>query len=274
MVVFWQHCGQIWYHATMNTLHLDERIGVLGDVHGNPAFLHTMFAWFRRQGVRDVVQVGDFWYYTGRDLMKLERMTRKAGVRLYFMDGNHEDFRFLGAAVNRPSPTPLGERVTYLGRGTRGLIGETSFVAMGGAVSTDRMFRTAGTDWFSEETLTDEDVQHGKQGVPVDVLFSHDLAKDVHTANLSRDILDTSTTVDVAEYHLRMNTIFRYHAPSMVFHGHYHHHYVEEVETVYGTSHRVVGMGADISMRGAAVILNEDLDIEATYHRARYGRSS
>src|SRR5699024_1896602 len=104
--------------------------------------------------------------------------------RLLFLDGNHENFRFLGSLIHRPGVWRLNPLMGYMGRGTPLTIGGLRAVAVGGAVSRDRYLsgrdglgnrirpRVTGKDWWPEEALAAVDVTNAAKVGPVDVLLS------------------------------------------------------------------------------------------------------
>lgn len=78
-------------------LHSAPRSGLLGDVHGELGQILDAIRGFARQGVRVVVQVGDFGFlWPRRDhraaLNRITKALRERGMSLYWLDGNHEDF--------------------------------------------------------------------------------------------------------------------------------------------------------------------------------------
>lgn len=223
---------------------LPSRIGVLGDVHDDLGFLFSAFDWFSKNGVEHIIQLGDYWAYDGTSRpTKVNRRAAQYGVHLYFIDGNHEGYNYLlPEMVHSTAPWTMGEHVTYLSRGLRGTVGSKSFLAMGGAVSTDKHYRTEGKHWWADETLNDTDVVHGTTGDPVDYFFSHDIARDCLNAHTVRAVHDAETEASLHEFRRRMNEVYRYHSPSMVFHGHYHVHYIETVHPYSAGPTTMVGL--------------------------------
>lgn len=244
-----------YFTRSDNPVRLPATVGLLGDVHGNMKFLVAALAWFRKRGVDYVVQVGDFWIYEGHERVKLNRVCYNAGIHLYFIDGNHENFSIL--PQNTATPWSLGSNVTYLSRGSYGMIGNSTFLAMGGAVTTDQERRTMNEDWWAEENLTDQDVEHGTQGTPVDIMFTHDIPNDCRTEYTHGATFSEIVVAQQSDYATRMNEIYRYNSPNVLVHGHYHKHYTETVDTYSGITTHLIGMGADVSLNGAACIINE-----------------
>lgn len=252
----------------MTDVKLESTLGLLGDVHGTASFIHDSFSWFKKNGIHDVVQMGDFWFYDPRELIKLSRMAKRFEINFHFIDGNHENFAFLTKKTDEfrdeegnPTPVILSEQVTYMPRGIRGTVGDKSFLAMGGAVSVDQIKRTAGKDWFPEENLTPQDVHVGTQGDPVDIMFTHDLPLECRSEHTVGKVFDEIVEANLVDYNVHMNAIYRYHQPDLLVHGHYHKFYTENVLNYSNKEHKVIGLGADISRRGSAVIINSDLEL-------------
>lgn len=91
----------------------------VGDIHGNirdveKAILHAL-----RNGVKTVIQVGDFWAYSSRsERDKIDRIVRRLchqfatspdDFKFIFIDGNHEDFPYLSheTIIAGDMPRPL-----------------------------------------------------------------------------------------------------------------------------------------------------------------------
>lgn len=213
----------------MLTLALPSRIGVLGDVHGDMASLiRGGFQVARKHGITHIVQVGDFWLYDPRDLAKIDRQAALHGIEaLWFYDGNHEDFTTLDDRVDRPGGHRMSEVLTYLGRGTRFIVGRRSAVALGGAASTDRLHnaknRIEGKGWWAREAITEQDARAASYGGNVDILFSHDVSNEgMYTHGLSYRSTDTITEVAERDSRQNLSQVERAVDPSLVVHGHFH----------------------------------------------------
>lgn len=249
-------------------IQLDNRVGLMGDAHGSGQFIFNSFSWFHKRGVKDVVQLGDFWYYEPLELVKLSRMAKKFDINFHFIDGNHEFFPFLNEKAEeakidgKPQPVELWEKVTYLPRGVRGSIGDKTFLAMGGAVSIDREYRVMGESWFFEEVPSKEDVDNGTIGDPVDILLTHDIPNECRSPYTVNKFFGEGIEADKRLYNDRITEVYRYHQPELVAHGHYHKFYEEEITNYSGREHKVIGLGADIALRGSVVIIGSDLSLE------------
>ena len=81
----------------VETLSTATRIGVLGDLHGDMEHALSVCARMHERGVHTLVVLGDFGFIWPRrnwgiDLSKLSRRLAARQQRLFFCDGNHEDF--------------------------------------------------------------------------------------------------------------------------------------------------------------------------------------
>lgn len=219
-------------------LNLDSRIGVIGDVHGNNSSIMPAIWELGNLGVRQIIAVGDCWFYTDpRQLKKISRHLRRYGASLYFLDGNHEDFGYLGDRIHRPGVHRIADDIYYLGRGTRFKVGTESALALGGAVSRDRLLtgmdalgrrikpRVEGIDWWPDEAIADVDVNHALDGEgSVDIMFTH----DAPTEALRLYGLPPSSADDIVvrseeiASRSKLDAVVKALDPSLLIHGHLH----------------------------------------------------
>lgn len=159
-----------------------ERILMVGDLHGNWPWVLTRLLPHIDEVCPDlIVQVGDFGYWPhmvwGRKWIRLwTSALAERDLHLWWIDGNHEDFDSLlkRPIDERTGRRPLSERVHHLPRGHRWAWKGLEWVALGGAVSVDRWSRTAGSDWFPQEAVTEADVLRACEGGPAHVVVAHD----------------------------------------------------------------------------------------------------
>lgn len=147
-------------------------IAFLGDIHGDAHSLRARVRDAYERGATALVQVGDFGVYpsTMADLMDV---AEASPIPIYFIDGNHEDYRMI-AAFPSSEPKELSAGLTYVPRGVVVDIGGVRIGFLGGAGSIDYSYRTAGRDWWpSEEQVKDFEVDRLIESGPVDVLVTH-----------------------------------------------------------------------------------------------------
>jgi len=166
--------------ASTATLQTVDRIGILGDLHGDLEHLVVVSRTMEARGIHVLLQLGDFgfiWPGTnwGHALDRIENRLRKSGQVLYFVDGNHEDFTTLNAfPISANGLRRVRPSIIHIPRGWRTTLAHArTFAAMGGANSIDRGLREEGVSWWPEESITDADLEQlGTE--PVDILVGHD----------------------------------------------------------------------------------------------------
>jgi hypothetical protein len=161
------------------------RVLVVGDVHANTGAAFEVIDHAANLGVDLILQAGD-WGYWPRDqraqvfLRKVEKRLALRGLNLWWVTGNHEDHdRLTARQVGPDGRRQLSEHVWNLSDGYRWTWGGNVWVAVGGAVSVDKAFRTEGKSWFAAEELTDEEASRIIADGPADVVLSHDASLGV-----------------------------------------------------------------------------------------------
>lgn len=170
------------------------RIMVAGDWHGNTVWAMHVIERAAAQDIDTILQLGDLGVLWPGDVgntfaFKLQRHLAKFGVRLFFVDGNHDNHTALralprdsaGFGVIRTKTKGGGrwELVRWAPRGHRWSWPDANgrpvkFGALGGAFSIDYAHRKPGRDWWpwiEEVEPQDLDVLGSE---PLDVLVSHD----------------------------------------------------------------------------------------------------
>lgn len=167
---------------------VDDRIGLLGDTHGNFPWTRDALHRFLEAGIRQIHVLGDFgfvWHGGPRELKllgRLDAILAAEGARLFVTGGNHEGY----AALERQFPPDglgyrhLTDHITFLPRGWRGRTRAGKVVAsLGGANSIDRWWRKPpradgrGGSWWPQESITEDDLR--ALGTDrVDVLLGHE----------------------------------------------------------------------------------------------------
>lgn len=219
-----------------------DQIAFAGDWHGYAQQAQNVLMAARDKEIKHVIQVGDFGVWRDNNHQKfLKRVNETAkmfDIHIYFVDGNHEDFPHLYSyPLAEDGTRTVRSNIHHLPRGFRWNWEGVDFLAMGGAYSVDRKWRTLGHSWFEEELISEDDIRnaflpHLASGVRTDVLVSHDspagapnpVTDDparqaegirsfgqhaIYEANLHRQVLKSIT--DIAD-------------PALIVHGHYHRH--------------------------------------------------
>lgn len=138
-------------------------VRVFGDWHADTDFALKQLEKAVSDGVTVCVHVGDFgvWGSMPEFYERIEEFLRvnAPDFRLFFIDGNHEDYDVLASLPVNPDGTrKLTDHITYLPRGFVWSWGGVGFAALGGAISPDRLRRTLGKDYFTEEAISEVDL--------------------------------------------------------------------------------------------------------------------
>ena len=226
----------------------DGRIVVAGDWHGNTLHAMTAIAEAGRLGIDTVLHVGDLAVLWPGDAgasftFKLQRELDKHGVRLYLVDGNHDNHTALralprdnaGLGVVRTKTkgggqldlirwVPRGHRWTWPGAGGR----VVRFGALGGAYSIDWRYRKAGLTWWPiDEEVAPEDLEQlGTE--PLDVLISHDCPTGAVPNSTMRIPIGDEAQSKVSRDLLRQAVDAT--RPALQFCGHWHQRRIFQVD--------------------------------------------
>lgn len=210
-----------------------DKLAIAGDWHGNWAWATRAIKHASDNGADVIFHVGDFGFWTPCDetehyLYVVEQACQDYLVRLYWIDGNHEDHTRRDE-FNDPAERPF---TTYVPRGYRWNWWGKRFMGVGGAFSIDRFMRKEGVSWWPEELLTDEEVKYAcrDDGTPVDVVFSHDCPKGVSIPGIGPDskprggvdMWPPDMLIGAASHRGRMRVIWDCTHPKLWVHGHYH----------------------------------------------------
>ena len=137
----------------MNLSDLDVRRAlIVGDMHGNlSSWVRTVLPTARANAVDAIIQVGDFGYGwdEGWYLQQLDELAdqKLADPLIFWFDGNHENFDRLeaaGAFPNHTEPVQTSARTWYLPRGYVWTWSGVRFMALGGAYSVNKPYRSPG----------------------------------------------------------------------------------------------------------------------------------
>lgn len=230
----------------MITLSDSTTISVLGDVHGKDWIVTRAIA--QSSDESDLlVQVGDFWCYSKKQLKNISYNCKRYNKSLVFLPGNHEDWDKLDA-YSTENIMEIYPRIYYAPIGSRAIIGGKTVQFIGGAVSIDKKLRTVGVDWFPQETISMKQYHHivANHRENVDVVFAHDCPLDVvlpplefHASSLPSDI-----DYQCGEHRRLLQDIVNVVQPSLLIHGHYHSYYNHHI-THFNYATRVIGVGEE-----------------------------
>jgi hypothetical protein len=230
------------------------RIVVAGDWHANTRWAEHVIAkageLLKDEALKIILHLGDFgiWRDAEGYIDRVSRALEDAGVVIWFIDGNHEDFPFLkilrGDRWGIASIDRLW-RIFHIPRGQRWYWYDKTWLAIGGAVSVDRACRTEGTSWFPEEAITEEQATRAIADGHADVLVSHDCPSGVPITFPPPPRAWSQWDLDNSELHRqRLQRIVDAVKPSHVMHGHLHMGYARTCDFGYGPV-EVTGLNMD-----------------------------
>jgi hypothetical protein len=210
---------------------------LLGDTEPEPLILH----------------LGDFGIWPGLSgtdyLNAVNHACAMLGVRMRFIDGNHEDFTQIGDLRIRD-----GRAVNWLPRGYRWEWHGRTWLALGGGVSLDKAIRTEGLSWWPQEEITDEQERDVIKAGHADVLVSHDCpAKVTHTFPPPPPFWDLRDMARNDAHRERLQRVTDAVQPSYLMHGHLHIGYQRVTDFGYGPV-QVTGLDRDGARWNYAVL--------------------
>lgn len=244
-----------------------DRVLLAGDWHGNEKWARTCLAAASDAGCPVILQLGDFGLWPGREeayLDGLDREACKAGVKVVWIDGNHEDHDSLDRWRAMADPSGLVRMrpgVTWASRGSRWQWAGVRFGALGGAVSIDRFLRRAGANWWPQEAVTESDVDRlGDE--PLDVLATH--AAPAAVAFPSPPVplrLPGTIAEDSRRTRCLLDTAVSRTKPRLVVHGHHHLRHRAQLP-----GYRVEGLAHDKAVGpGACAVLDLTADLAVSW---------
>jgi predicted phosphodiesterase len=240
-----------------------SRALVVGDMHGNLfAWQRTILPAFKKLGADLIIQVGDFGYGWNADyLTELDGILDDASdacgkrVHAYWLDGNHENFDQLeqvGAFPNQVTPQETSDHTTYLPRGYVWEWHGKRLMALGGAYSVDKFYRTPHRSWWPQEEITEEDVVRAQLAGHVDVFFAHDCFQGVRVPGVHADWKQDEFEEVCRPNRQRLLVAVASATPGLFVHGHFHKNYTQE--HVLGVE-RIVGLNCE-DAQGSAIVLD------------------
>jgi Icc-related predicted phosphoesterase len=246
----------------------DRRVLVVGDSHGNTRWLAHAADVAAERGAGRILQLGDFGIWPGREgrrfLGALAGITDTTGIRVDFVDGNHDNHDLLhDLLVDTDRQAPDGSIVVTTGvhwwpRGRVSVIGGQRIGFLGGAVSVDRRRRTPGISWWEREVPLPSDLDalvDAADGQPLDLLVLHDAPHGVHlpsSGNWPADALADAD--DVRRLLLDAATAT---APRRIVHGHWHLRHRTHIDLA-GATVDVIGLGSEDDDGLALIDLTDD----------------
>jgi hypothetical protein len=254
---------------------------MVGDVHCNVHYLLPLIAWAAAGGHRTIVQLGDTFgtrLDTAEGAMDvLSRTCQAHQVTFLFIEGNHD--RHVDGLDRLPVHPPSGLRpcrpnVWHVPRGFSWTWNGCRWAAIGGAVSVDAAQRIAGTSWWPEEEITDDEVDAMLRQVgQADVLLTHDRPAWVEAAlGLVPGAWWERTPPHWADsdfhrsqaHQQRLDRLVAGLRPALHLHGHLHRRYtLVSDRTPWGGRCRVEGLAHEGMAPGNTLLLPVAPDLPA-----------
>lgn len=249
--------------------HTPERVLVAGDWHGNTGWALGVIDLLERLLPDEphplILHAGDFGIWPGGESY-LEQVTQALGdhhAQLWFVEGNHEWYDRLhslsqpfGGGLAHRGPIPLNSHITWLPRGCRWRWHDRTWLALGGAVSVDRALRTAGRDWWSDETINSAQADAVVAAGPADVMLCHDAPASVPLRLPPPDRSWASVDLARSDRHRELlQDIVDQIRPSHLLHGHYHLSHHRTVHMGHGPV-QVRGLNCDGTVTGNYTVVN------------------
>lgn len=252
---------------TSDPLATPLRIAFAGDWHMNTPWAVHAIKYALRHYVDAIIHVGDFGYsfddsYLAAIDDELENpYWEGTDVPLLFVDGNHENFNKLYQYPVLPNGVrKISRSVYHLPRGFRWKWYDTQYLALGGAHSVDRRWRTPHLSWWPEETISQREAREVIAAGTTDVLITHDCPTGVPALDQRLAPNEFGFPLDEinrAEAHRKLlRLVVEETQPKVIWHGHYHWRYQDTGRFDYGTA-TVNGLDCDgKSMEDNMVIFN------------------
>ncbi|MFE5290370.1 metallophosphoesterase [Nocardia sp. NPDC056611] len=203
------------------------KIAIAGDWHANQHHAKRAIRWAAEQGAQAILHVGDFAFdMRPKFFAAVQRALEDTGLVLGWVDGNHDHHERLNALVADHGRTaiPLRPNIFYLPRTYRWEWKGTSFLALGGAHSVDRPWRTPGREWWPGETITIAQAQRATDDGLADVMITHDVPAGVRIPCIEGNPLGfPAREIEAAEQHRELlRRVVDQVQPKRLFAGHYH----------------------------------------------------
>ena len=182
----------------------------MGDLHGDFGFGLNRFINKKKPDI--IMCAGDFGYWPKH---KTYREIKAHETKIYWCDGNHEDFD----SLNKRTSDEIQPNVFYKPRGSMLTLPNGQVVLfMGGALSIDRHLRVKGEGWFEGETLTLNDLNRFPDpNTKIDIVISHTCPSDFYLPYFG---FDNSKSRDESKNVL--SHLLHIVRPKRWFFGHYH----------------------------------------------------
>lgn len=160
---------------------------ITGDIHGD---ISRIIAFRQRMKLNkndNIIICGDAgicWRKDKRDLEYIISLWDECGngTKLYFLDGNHENFAILDSLPIENNMGKVSDNIFHLLRGQTYNFENKKVLVCGGADSIDWYLRTKNFTWWEEETISAEDIA-GISASHYDYVLTHCCPRSIFENN-------------------------------------------------------------------------------------------
>lgn len=134
-----------------------------GDIHGNLFEIIDFINRFNLGKNDNIIILGDCgiaWRKDKKDLDQNIKLWNEYGngVKLYFIDGNHENFNILNSLPIENNMGKIADNIYHLRRGQVYEFENKKILVCGGADSIDKYRRIENFTWWKEEAISQETI--------------------------------------------------------------------------------------------------------------------
>ena len=158
-----------------------------GDIHGNLFEVIDFINRFNLGKNDNIIILGDcgiVWRKDRKDLDQNIKLWNECGngVKLYFIDGNHENFNILNSLPIENNMGKIADNIYHLRRGQVYEFENKKILVCGGADSIDKYRRIENFTWWKEETISQETIDDIPAG-HYDYVLTHCCPRSVFEKN-------------------------------------------------------------------------------------------
>ena len=158
-----------------------------GDIHGNLFEIIDFINRFNLGKNDNIIILGDCgiaWRKDKKDLDQNIKLWNECGngVKLYFIDGNHENFNILNSLPIENNMGKIADNIYHLRRGQVYEFENKKILVCGGADSIDKYRRIENFTWWKEEAISQETIDDIPAG-HYDYVLTHCCPRSVFEKN-------------------------------------------------------------------------------------------
>lgn len=158
-----------------------------GDIHGNLFEVIDFINRFNLGKNDNIIILGDCgiaWRKDKKDLAQNIKFWNECGngVKLYFIDGNHENFNILNSLPIENNMGKVADNIYHLRRGQVYEFENKKILVCGGADSIDKYRRVENFTWWKEEAISQEAIDDIPAG-HYDYVLTHCCPRSIFEEN-------------------------------------------------------------------------------------------